>query len=116
MPERKVIDISPLLEIMSRDVSMLTALFEDLEGVKWSYYDRDNHLATLRKVRTTLGLKSDSTPSNQEELSEQVGECEKEVLKRTKQIRQDVMGMIEKITKEEITIPGTEEPMNKMEV
>ena len=106
MTNGKRVDFSPLLEIMTNDVAMLNRLFEDLENIKWGYYDNLENVAVLKKIRKALNLSDFSTPKDQSEFSGIIGECEQEILNRTGQIRRDTMALIERITKEEITIGG----------
>jgi len=106
MTNGKRVDFSPLLEIMTNDVAMLNRLFEDLENIKWGYYDNLENVAVLKKIRKALNLSDFSAPKDQSEFSGVIGECEQEILNRTGQIRRDTMALIERITKEEITIGG----------
>ena len=102
MPEVTRINISPLFDILSRDMDLYSELFEELQNLEWKFYGNAEMVMRMNKIRVALGLKPKQFRS-EAEFAESVGECQRLVLKETKKIRNEVAELIKRISTEEFS-------------
>ena len=104
MPEGVRVDLSPFMEILSKDMLMYHEMFDKVMQLKWKEaYGREEEIGRLNNIRGMLDLKA-VNPKDELEFSRQIGECGKKIMDEVKKIRKEVTGVFEKIAKEEISL------------
>ena len=96
---RRIVDITPILEVMSNDQIIYTTIFNTLDNLKLSSMDSIDDKAELKRICTMLNVEYKGT-KDEDEFAGLVGMCQREVLLKSAQIRKELTDLLKSISSE----------------
>jgi len=116
MEQQRVINISPLLEILSKDMDIYTDLYDRTIKLIWSeFYRKEEKISELNIMRQMLGM-TECNPIDEIQFAKFVGECGKKILGETKKIRQEMQELMKSISSENISFGQQSDNKEIMEI